>query len=184
MWILYQNDEEIQKTVKQLFCLPYLPYDKIEEVINELRRTAREELEPLFNYIDSTWINGSQWTPQSWSVFDMVDIRTNNDAEGLHNTWNQSGRPRMNFYLLTKLLYNVAREMPVRMTMVAHNKLTREKRCATRTKDETLRTHWNTYKKREISVKEMFDRIVSDLKLPSQDRSQDDLDYDRFIADE
>ena len=55
---------------------------------------------------------------------------------------------------------------------------------ATRTKDETLRTHWNTYKKREISVKEMFDRIVSDLKLPSQDRSQDDLDYDRFIADE
>jgi len=83
LWALYQHDEDVQKTAKHLFCLPYLPYEKIEEVFNELRTAAKEELEPLFQYIDSTWINGSQWTPKSWSVFGMVDIRTNNDAEGL-----------------------------------------------------------------------------------------------------
>jgi hypothetical protein len=90
----------------------------------------------------------------------------------------------MNFYLLTQFLYNEVRELPLRMTMVAHNKLTREKRLATRTKDEILRTHWGAYKKGEISVKEMFDRIVTDIKLPSEDRSQDDLEYDRFLNDE
>ena len=184
LWALYQHDEDVQKTIKQLFCLPYLPYEKIEEVFNDLRGTANEDLEPLFQYIDSTWINGSQWTPRSWSVFGMVDIRTNNDAEGLHNLWNQRGRPKMNFYTLTQMLYNEARELPLRMQMVAHNKLTREKRCATRVKDETLRLHWDGYKKREISLREMFDRIVTDIKSPSIDRSEDGLEYDRFIADQ
>ncbi len=83
------------------------------------------------------------------------------------------------------MLYNEARELPLRMNMVAHDKLTREKRCATRLReDETLRVHWDGYKKWEISLREMFDRIVADIKSPSLDISQDGLDYDRFIADE
>ena len=66
-------------------ALAFLPSEHIATAFQELNQQAiSSEVQPmvdLTNYIRHTWIEGTVWKPENWSVFKET-IRTNNDTEG------------------------------------------------------------------------------------------------------
>jgi hypothetical protein len=70
--------------LRKLLALPYLPPEHIRAAFELLRVQAEEVGGPIWRvveYINKTWINGSIWRPEHWSVF-RETVRTNNDVEG------------------------------------------------------------------------------------------------------
>ena len=90
----------------------------------------------------------------------------------------------MNFYQLTKYLYDESTDIPRQITMIAHDKLHREQRAATKRKDKFLDSIWNSLKCNTITVDEMFKDIVHEVKFPCIKRLNDNLPYDRYVTDE
>ena len=134
---LFQSNNDVRENVHKIFCLPYLPFDHIQRQFDKITEEGIPELKPLYSYIQNNWMDGSYWSPASWSVFNKK-IRTNNDAEGLHNLWNRRAKSNMNFYQLNKYLYDESTDIPRQITMIAHDKLHREQRAATKRKDEFM----------------------------------------------
>jgi hypothetical protein len=169
---------EVRENIQRIFCLPYLPSEHIQPMFNKIRSEGKPELEPLYKYIQKNWMEGAYWNPSAWSVFNMT-IRTNNDAEGLHNLWNRRAQAKM-----TQFLYDEASAIPQQITMVAHDKLHREQRISTKRKDEFLKSISNSFTSNQITIDEMFKDIVHELKFPCVKRWEDNLTYDRYLTDE
>ncbi|MPC45788.1 hypothetical protein E2C01_039493 [Portunus trituberculatus] len=58
--------------MRKLMALPFLPHEHIP-AFNQLSEQASalcvEPLTDLINYIRTTWIHSSVWTPAHWSVY-------------------------------------------------------------------------------------------------------------------
>lgn len=71
--------------MRKLMSLPFLPHEHISPAFEELRLQAiTSQIQPLIDltsYIHGTWIAGSVWKPENWSVY-RETVRTNNDVEG------------------------------------------------------------------------------------------------------
>ena len=103
----YSNDNGIQRYVKMLMALPYLPHQEIPASFQQLKLQATTPvLHELVDYVDNQWINTNTFPPSSWSVY-RQPVRTNNDIEGWHNSFKQraGGRVHLPFYLLIQLLH-------------------------------------------------------------------------------
>lgn len=83
----YREKRSTHKFLRELMCLPFLPFEHIPPVFKEffdlLEPHHPQALHLLLQYIEETWIDGPVWTPESWSVFGQ-SVRTNNDVEGWH----------------------------------------------------------------------------------------------------
>ncbi|KAH3698704.1 hypothetical protein DPMN_086250 [Dreissena polymorpha] len=83
--------------LRKLMSLPYMPCEHIVPAFEQLKLQAEEVGGPILNvvmYMQRTWIRGSMWTPDNWSVYRQT-VRTNNDVEG---------RPDLGFYVLLRYL--------------------------------------------------------------------------------
>ena len=60
-----------------------MPAQHIQAIFNTMRAVTAElpDLIPIFSYVQDTWMGGSVWNPEDWSVYGQP-IRTNNDVEG------------------------------------------------------------------------------------------------------
>ena len=73
-------------------ALPLLPPEHIRSVFNHTKTTtSTEQLEKLYNYVQTTWIKGKVWTPLDGSVYSLA-IRTNNNVDGWHTRLNHRNR--------------------------------------------------------------------------------------------
>ena len=67
---------------RKLLCLPYLPAEHVEEVFDAMEDVnCAPHIQPVFDYMRSTWLESDLWTVECWSVFGQTH-RTNNDLEG------------------------------------------------------------------------------------------------------
>jgi len=145
--------------VQKIFCLPYLPHPVIGERFNFLFNSNTDAaLIPLFSYIRNTWIEGHMWGPESWSGYGRA-IRTNNDAEGLHNRWiRQAKAVKLDLYALSELLFKEAKLIPVQKKLVAHNKLRQAQRKETREFQGRIFVLWDQYETNG-SVSQLHDSL-------------------------
>ena len=119
-----KGENPFRDFIHKLMCLSYLPHNKIPNVFKTLKRTAPPQAEQLVQYFESNWVKSTLWTPKHWSCF-MLVVRTNNDAEGLHNLWNKIGKSaKLPFYKLTDVLLDIEKEVPLMADMLCYDKIT------------------------------------------------------------
>ena len=173
------QDGPVRESIQKILCLGYLPAHEIGDAIEFIQSEAPDSLEPLFDYIRSTWSDEARWTPACWSVYNL-QVRTNNDAEGLHNLWNRNGRSsKLPFYQLIDFLCTEAEKIALQEKLVQHGKLAREKRKATKEKDELLKTKWADYKEKIIDAIGLVDYFAKEFHFNysylASDNSESDL---------
>ena len=91
----YRVDEGFKNFIKGLFAIPFLPPHEVEDGYNEFiasaasRRTTERypRLLNICHYYENTWLHGNFPIPM-WNVYDVGEIRTNNNIEGWHRDCN------------------------------------------------------------------------------------------------
>ena len=74
-------------------ALLFLPEAEIQPMFERLQREATEQLLLFTQYVSSTWIHGTTWSPVDWTVFRHA-ICTNSDIEGWHHGLNRRASKR------------------------------------------------------------------------------------------
>ncbi len=115
----------------------------------------------LFHYVDKNWITSSLWPPYTWSVF-LQPIRTNNDAEGWHTRINgRAGQNGLNFYLLVESLYQESRNVPLQVTLLAQETLTRRQRGKTEELQGNLFLLWDEFTSGKLSSRALLENCAT-----------------------
>jgi hypothetical protein len=85
----YSRNSEFAAFIRCLMGLPMVPLDRLQEGIDNIRRSSRQlngELRgfarDMIRYINSTWVNGA-YRPAMWNMYRHQGATTNNYAEGL-----------------------------------------------------------------------------------------------------
>lgn len=95
----YQTNVEIQRSVHIIQALPFLPLDDLVKTFVGLRNEIHEDVIPIWNYIDHTWVRGTPsvgrrrargpiFHPILWNVHQACinkQQRTNNCVEAWHS---------------------------------------------------------------------------------------------------
>ena len=80
-------------------------------------------MKDLFTYAENYWIDGSIFSPESFSIFNQV-VRTNDNLEGWHLRINKKANNReLAYYELLDLLYDEAQLVEVQYRLISDNKL-------------------------------------------------------------
>ena len=143
----YTSDDATHKFLRKVMALPFLPPNEIPSAFERLRRSVSSQpLLQFLQYVADTWVYGSFWSPEDWSVY-MEAVRTNNDIEGWHNRINRkaNGKSQLPFYLLIGLLHQEARLTGIHIRLVSKKKLKRNHRRAYRSIQGRLFQHWEEF---------------------------------------
>lgn len=135
--------------IRKILALPYLPAEHIVSAFEELSRLATqgssEQIDRLLCYVNTTWIQGTVWKPENWSVFRQT-VRTNNDVEGWHRGLNSRANGNsLPFYVLVPLLHNEAKDVTVTVRLVSENLVTRNQRLKYKRIHGRLFDLWDKY---------------------------------------
>ncbi|XP_064650934.1 uncharacterized protein LOC135502208 [Lineus longissimus] len=163
----YLHDDVTHQLCKELLALPYLPHEHIRPLFEKLaKRATTETLATLVDYIRRNWIETTQWTPKTWSVFNQP-FRTNNDCEGWHGALNRHARRgNITFYVLVKLLHEQASLVGIQVRLVRAAKLKRRQRAQYRQIEGKLVAVWEDYIKGKKNARQLL-RTCSHLVAPS-----------------
>lgn len=139
---LYLYDRGTLALLRMLFCLPFLPAEHIEASVQALEDlNTADNLQPVFHYINRTWINSSLWLVDAWSVYGQ-SVHTN-DVEGGHRRLNIHARAGPPFYTLLTLLNNKAKDVS------AHDSWSVRWHCAA----------WNSCRTRGLSATGLLKKV-------------------------
>jgi len=155
----YTNKGDTYLFLRKVMSLPYLPAEHITSAFYQLHQQATEVGGPVLkvlDYVEKTWINGSVWRPENWSVFREV-IRTNNDVEGWHRRINtRAGRADLSFYVLVPLLRSEAETVDLQIRLVSENLLTRIHRKQNVNTHGRLFEAWDKYEDDEMTTTQLL----------------------------
>ena len=72
----YNTDVATNSYIRRLLALPYIPHQHISTCFQELKGRANSpQLQTLCEYIQSTWIDSTVWSPFTWYVY--INVITN-----------------------------------------------------------------------------------------------------------
>ena len=132
--VTYQEDVAVNKFIRRIFSLPFIPAPSIEPIVRGIlsldtpATPMAAPIKELVQYVRTTWVDSQQWPPSSWSVFQR-SVRTNNDCEGYHRRINSKiRRDHLPFYQLVDLLHTEASLVSIHAQFVADDKLKRDQR--------------------------------------------------------
>ena len=92
----YRHDERLQQLLRKVMSLGFLPTALVRnnfQLLRHARQTRRlirryAALHDFFDYVHSTYIDGTFRIPL-WNAYEKnMDCRTNNNAESFHRAWN------------------------------------------------------------------------------------------------
>lgn len=148
--------DSINRFVKKVLALPYLPGEHIPDAFSNLKADATQQLSALMSYVDATWMQSTVWPPSSWSVFNCT-TRTNNDVEGWHRRLiGRAGRGQVPLYCLVPLLESEAQLLPRQKKLVSEKKLTRYHRKRYRTMQGKLFKLWDDYTAGDLTTSQLL----------------------------
>ncbi|XP_053381681.1 uncharacterized protein LOC123533370 [Mercenaria mercenaria] len=157
----YLEKEDKYRFLRKLLSLPYLPSEQIPAAFHQLKQQALEVGGPILHvtqYVQGTWIEGSMWQPNHWSVF-RETVRTNNDVEGWHRRINtRAGRADLGFYLLVPLLRREAETVDLQIRLVSAHLLTRLHRARYARLHGALFDAWDKYEDGELTTTPLLRR--------------------------
>ncbi|XP_053384651.1 uncharacterized protein LOC123549348 [Mercenaria mercenaria] len=157
----YLKKEDKYRYLRKLLSLPYLPSEQIPSAFHQLKQQALEVGGPILHvtqYVQGTWIEGSMWQPNHWSVF-RETVRTNNDVEGWHRRINtRAGRADLEFYLLVPLLRREAKTVDLQIRLVSALLLTRLHRARYARLHGALFDAWDKYEDGELTTTQLLRR--------------------------
>ncbi|KAL9955296.1 hypothetical protein ACROYT_G036599 [Oculina patagonica] len=164
----YHHDRGTHAFIRKMMALPFLPEKEIQPMFQSLQRSASAPLLEFTEYVSSTWINGTTWSPADWTAFKKA-VRTNNDLEGWHHALNRraSGRGQLPMYLLIQLLHREAMLTAVNIRLVSENKLKRIQRRKYRELQKKIFELWDEYEADERSAKRLL-KACSHLNGPRE----------------
>eukprot|EP00794_Sanderia_malayensis_P015371 gene15371-biopygen12796 len=147
----YKNDPAVHNFIRSIMALPFLPAEHIAPAFEQLKKRATTPLADLVQYVEQTWIQGSVWSPDTWSVFNQP-VRTNNDVEGWHRRLNnKASRSSLQFYLLLPLLYEESCLVSLQARLVKNNKLSRYQRKTFKNRQGRFFELWKRYSQGELT---------------------------------
>jgi hypothetical protein len=120
----YENDPEVNATVRRLMALPLMPLARIEDafqyIIGDMPGQAHPnhaQIFELMDYMTTTWIdNGSQFQPRLWNHYGEDRDRTTNAAESRHHALNQiAGNHRLNIHSFVREVVKELRNSEARI---------------------------------------------------------------------
>lgn len=154
---VYRHDRGTYSFVRKIMALPFLPRREIRPMFEALRNEASGTLLELTDYVSSTWINGSTWSPKDWTCYKQA-IRTNNGVEGWHHGLNRraSGQTQLPLYLLIQLLHREAKLTAIQIRLVSEKKLRRIQRRKYRELQKRIFELWEQYEAGERSTKRLL----------------------------
>ncbi|XP_052268633.1 uncharacterized protein LOC127870010 [Dreissena polymorpha] len=162
--------------------LPYLPCEHIVPAFEQLKLQAEEVGGPILNvvmYMQRTWIRGSMWTPDNWSVYRQT-VRTNNDVEGWHRRINgRAGRPDLGFYVLVPLLRREAETADLTIRLVSEHALTRVHRKIFKEVHGRHFEIWEKYEDDDMTTTQLL-RACSHIIGLGPSTTQDDIHDEDF----
>lgn len=154
--------------MRKLLALPMLPAGHLIPMFNEMRLDISTDsgIEPLLDYINSTWLCNSTWSVNDLSVFRRT-IRTNNDVEGWHRRLNSRARHHgLPLYLLLSLLHEEASRITLQVAvLLSEGKVERNVRLRYVRVNEQLEKLWDDYEAGLISSARYLRRCAR-LQLP------------------
>ena len=164
----YHNDRGTYNFIRKMMALPFLPEAEIQPMFQILQRETTEPLLQFTEYVSSTWIHGTTWSPADWTVFKHA-IRTNNDIEGWHHGLNRraSGRGQLPMYLLIKLLHSEAMLTAIQICLVSEKKLKRIQHCKYCDLQAKIFNLWDEFEASERSAKRLL-KACSHLNGPTE----------------
>ena len=98
--VAYQSNRDVEEQARMIAAIAFAPLAEIETAFEALQDVALDELEPIFNYFEDTYIGrlrrrGGRCDPMfphiMWSMHERVEEdlpRTNNQVEGWHRKMN------------------------------------------------------------------------------------------------
>ncbi|XP_071495090.1 uncharacterized protein [Diadema antillarum] len=129
---------------------------------------ATPNLAEFTEYVRTTWIDGTLWTPSMWSVFNEA-VRTNNDVECWRGMLNRHAKSsNLSFYKLVHLLQEQAALIHLQVRLLSANKLKRRQRKQYRHAQGQLFEQWDDYIARNKTAKELL-RRCSHIMAPTLD---------------
>lgn len=144
----YVHQLPVRNFLRQIMALPNLPHEHIIPAFNYLKQRCPAEphrLLTVLSYIEKNWITSATRPPSTWSTYRRV-IRTNNDAEGWHHALNRRAHSNsLNMYRLFTLLFEESSQLPIRVCLIAQNKLRRHQSRQTQEKQNKLEALWEQY---------------------------------------
>jgi hypothetical protein len=119
-----------------------------------------------------------------------VAIKTNNYAEGLHQSWNEAAGRKLRFYRLAEFLRHISSVVTLKIRLLSHDKIKRYARKSSQIKGRILFDNWDDYLRNELDTLQLMDKIVADVAslLPSKispftDRSFAGESMDCYVMD-
>ena len=160
--VTYQEDVAVNKFIRRIFSLPFIPAPSIEPIVRGIlsldtpATPMAAPIKELVQYVRTSWVDSQQWPPSSWSVFQR-SVRTNNDCEGYHGRINSKiRRDHLPFYQLVDLLHAEASLVSIHAQFVADDKLKRDQRSRYRNQQGKILCLWEQYTAGDIDVKELL----------------------------
>ncbi|XP_070180853.1 uncharacterized protein [Littorina saxatilis] len=111
-------------------------------------------LRDFFVYVQSWWVESTQFPIKTWCVYGRV-VRTNNDVEGWHNRMNKRVGANPNMYILIQHLKEEADLLPVNLKLVSCGILSSRKRH--QAAQDRLFDIWCTYEEGGMSLMDCLD---------------------------
>ena len=172
----YHSDTGTRHFCKKLMSLPLIPYNKINQVYEELlsEYPLTPKLSNLCTYFERVWLNSKVFTPESWSWFNEP-IRTNNDVEGSHRRLNTRAQHNtLPFYPLMELLGEESSYVDYQHAMVASDTLSRNVSKRQSERQCILFELWFQYFNKELTPMELLCEIF-DSTEPSKEWNSNEV---------
>ena len=163
---LYINDENSRLSIRKLLALAFLPIFQIPLSFENLKSQCSQELQPLFEYFESYWINKIEHA--LWNMH-KVQRRTNNNLEGWHLRLNRKvGKAHANIY---EFLSNLIQEQGATETLLsqiaAGNIQSLSKNDKYKQVNEKIERLTANYNSEEINIDEFLKGIALNISQPT-----------------
>ena len=163
---VYKDDDATHKYIRRIMALPFLPHEHIATMFNEMKDLATSSpLQSLVEYVQTTWLESTVWSPDRWSIFHR-SVRTNNDVEGWHRRLNHhAGRAKLPMYLLINLLHQESVLVSLQVRLLSDKMIKRQQRRKYRNLQAKIFKHWEEFSACQMDTRHLL-RVCSHLNGP------------------
>ena len=152
----------------------HLPENLILNAFECIRGTARpfpedHQVHKYVKYRQDTWIQSTVHPPSTWCQYRLL-LRTNNDLEGWHRSYNQRVKLHPAFYLFVERTYA---ELVLTRGLIQTGDFQRRTAASTAATDAVLQNIWEQLEGQETcNIYDVLDNIARVFKIRASARAR------------
>ena len=168
------ESEDLCKIYTRSQAMRHLPENLILNAFECIRGTARpfpedHQVHKYVKYLQDTWIQSTVHPPSTWCQYRLL-LRTNNDLEGWHRSYNQRVKLHPAFYLFVERTYA---ELVLTRGLIQTGDFQRRTAASTAATDAALQNIWEQLEGQEtINIYDVLDSIARVFKYRASARAR------------